>query len=273
MTDLTPEDRNLVDLARDGCEPSESDRRRVRIALVAQLGVGAGLTSASAVGAATATANAAPLGIVKIVAAVLLSSVVAGGGAIAVRHSARTTALPSPPASTSAASAPLAPPAAANALVDGVTAPAVADQPPPAKAPTMMQAPRRATPAALTPTTQHIVDPVPSEPPALAEPAAPAAPTAASPTTLDAETQLVRAGVAAMHGGDPARALAAFDEHAQQYPDGFLAEERSGERVFALCALGRTVEASEAARRFLASYPRSPLAARVRASCAATSNP
>jgi RNA polymerase sigma-70 factor (ECF subfamily) len=97
--------------------------------------------------------------------------------------------------------------------------------------------------------------------------------TAAAPTTLDAETQLVRAGVSALHAGDAAEALAAFDQHARLYPTGFLAEERSGERVLALCDLGRKADASDAARAFLAAYPRSPLAARVRASCATPSNP
>jgi RNA polymerase sigma-70 factor (ECF subfamily) len=76
-----------------------------------------------------------------------------------------------------------------------------------------------------------------------------------------------------LHAGEAAAALAALDQHARLYPNGFLAEERAGERVLALCDLGRTAEASEAARAFLARYPRSPLAVRVKGSCAAPSNP
>ena len=52
-----------------------------------------------------------------------------------------------------------------------------------------------------------------------------------NPTTLEDETRLVRAGMAALRGGDPARALALFDDHAQSYPNGALAEERAAERI------------------------------------------
>jgi RNA polymerase sigma-70 factor (ECF subfamily) len=83
----------------------------------------------------------------------------------------------------------------------------------------------------------------------------------------------LREGVSALHAGDAARALAAFDEHARLYPNGFLSEERAGERVLALCDLGRTAEAGAAASAFLAQHPRSPLAARVRSSCGGRSNP
>jgi len=91
-----------------------------------------------------------------------------------------------------------------------------------------------------------------------------------APTTIEAETRLVRAGVAALHAGDAARALAAFDQHARDYPNGLLAEERSAERVIALCDLGRRADARVGAVGFLRQYPHSPLAARVRSACAST---
>jgi len=93
------------------------------------------------------------------------------------------------------------------------------------------------------------------------------APSPLSPTTLENETRLVRAGIAALHAGDPAAALAFFDEHARSYPNGALAEERAAERVTALCDLGRDDEASRAAASFMREHPRSPLAARVSAGC------
>jgi hypothetical protein len=52
-----------------------------------------------------------------------------------------------------------------------------------------------------------------------------------------------------------------------------LAEERAGERVIALCALGRVAEARSAARDFVAAYPRSPLVARIDPPCAAAPVP
>jgi RNA polymerase sigma-70 factor (ECF subfamily) len=92
-------------------------------------------------------------------------------------------------------------------------------------------------------------------------------------SALDSETRLVRAGLAALHAGDPARALSLFDEHARTYPQGILADERAVERVVSLCELGRVPEARAAALLFLRDHGASPLSARVRASCGAASNP
>ena len=83
----------------------------------------------------------------------------------------------------------------------------------------------------------------------------------------------MRAGVAALHAGDAARALTLFDQHAREYPHGILAEERAAERIAALCALGREAEAREAGAAFLRDHRRSPLSARVRGLCGVRSNP
>ena len=62
MSDLTPEDKALIELARGGNEPTSLDRNRVSRALVAQLGVASGLatakTSSAAAGSAAASATA-----------------------------------------------------------------------------------------------------------------------------------------------------------------------------------------------------------------------
>ena len=47
-----------------------------------------------------------------------------------------------------------------------------------------------------------------------------------------------------------------------------LAEERAAMRVFTLCGMGKIEEAHLEAERFLARWPRSPQAPRVRAGCA-----
>jgi hypothetical protein len=93
----------------------------------------------------------------------------------------------------------------------------------------------------------------------------PAAPSA-GPDTLVAETRRLREAHAALQGGDGARALALLEEQSAGGPQ--LREERAAGRILALCSLGRTDEARAAASRFLAESPRSPLAGRVRASCA-----
>jgi RNA polymerase sigma-70 factor (ECF subfamily) len=85
---------------------------------------------------------------------------------------------------------------------------------------------------------------------------------------LGAEAQLLRDADAALRANEPARALALLDRHAASFPNGLLVEERTAERVVVLCALGRTDEARDLASKFLADHRRSPLAERVRASCA-----
>jgi len=100
-----------------------------------------------------------------------------------------------------------------------------------------------------------------------------AAAIASSPSSLPTvspvaeETRLLRAASEALRADDPARALALLDEHGRRFPRGALAEERSVERVSALCKLGRVDEAHTEAERFLIATPDSPLAASVRASC------
>jgi thioredoxin-like negative regulator of GroEL len=69
-----------------------------------------------------------------------------------------------------------------------------------------------------------------------------------------------------LHAGSAAQALSALDQLAQQVPHGTLMEERDATRALAQCALGRS---SSIANAFLARYPRSVHAARVRSACTA----
>jgi len=62
------------------------------------------------------------------------------------------------------------------------------------------------------------------------------------------------------------RAVALLDEHASRYPEGALSLERGGERVVALCKLGR-VDAPTV-RSYLSSHPNLPLTDRVQQACA-----
>jgi hypothetical protein len=304
MTDLNPEDEALLDLARDGHEPTGADRGRVRTALIAQLGIGTGL----AVSTAVATSAASTMLVTKLITAVVVV-VAIGGGALVVARAGHAPRAPEVAASPAAASeqqtdiprfvapsvvapAPLANEALASAPMDGKAAHPSAAPPRPSVDIDRSKGARSARPveeiarpvlpspsgvsagaaelgadpfAVPAPAAQN---PQPDVPPSL--PVPPAPPT---PTTLEAETRLVRAGVAALHAGDSARALALFDEHARSYPNGILAEERAAERVAALCDLGRDAEARTAAAAFLRDHPRSTLSARVQASCGARSNP
>jgi hypothetical protein len=254
MNDLLPEDTALLDLARDGHEPTPSDRARVRAALIAKLGAGAGLaTAASTLTAATSAtgtvghtaSSAATAGFAaKALGVVAFVAVVGGGGALAYRATQRLN---------TASPALTLPPAVRPSELS--TPPLASSEPLPMAPP--LAIPRLTTPKPLDGTSvRPNVAPIGAAVPPL------------NPTTLEAETRLVRAGIAALRGGDPAGALDLFDEHARSYPNGALAEERAAERITALCDLDRVDEANRAAAAFLREHSGSPLVARVSAGCA-----
>ncbi|MEP6654240.1 MAG: hypothetical protein ABJA82_12825 [Myxococcales bacterium] len=348
MNDLTAEDGRLLALARDGHEPTDVDRGRMRARLVAELGVGTGFvvtaaatsTSAAAAGTAGALSSGgagagiaaggsfalsgapATLAVAKVISIILLGTVVGGGG-VATYHavSARRAGESSRPAMQSLGTAharrinppgradqPLTRANAAEALAQRTfAARATAGDPPPARAARVVTirsetttsrtapddapaSPRDApvsTPDAPVSTPEVSLAPPPAfvpafvparelslPPPQVSVPArkADASPTR-PPSVLESERRLVKGGLAALHAGDAARALTLFDQHERDYPDGLFAEERGAERIVSLCELGRKSDARAAARAFLRDHDRSPLAARVRASCGAPSYP
>ena len=312
MSDLTPEDRALLDLARGGHDPGASDRDRVRTAIAAQLGIAAGLVSSSAgaVGGASAAGGVLPgVGLVAakfIGAAVIVVSACAGGvvvyRALRTEPSAPATTLvaapatvarapvaekdipvpastvvaalrvetmtpwtrPEPLARADRAAQPTAPTGAPGAMPQpasrfaGTTDihPAVANAAPLDTAATVPVAPGHAGTLGLAPML-----PTATGTSAIAVASAP------SPSTLLAETELIRAGLAALHVADPARALALFDRHEREFPAGILADERDVERIAALCDLGRREDARARASSFLRRRPNAPLTGRVLMSC------
>jgi hypothetical protein len=312
---LSPEDRGLLDRARDGHEPTGADRARVRAALAAQIGLGASLVSTSAGAGSTALASSSFAGIaIKIAVTVAVVGGLTGAGALAYHRSARpagvapvvqTSSTPKPAQAmvVSRPAGPAAPPTEMarlsplpESVADNATPPPVGDPRtaspgvpafPPATAilparrnPDMPSLPitngakATAVSAREAPPVSGPVDAVPSRtsdtpaPPAdSAIPAPPPPPL--PPTTLERETRLVGAAVTALHAGDAARALVLLDEHARQFPEGALAQERIAERITALCMLGRRDEARAAAGAFLRGHGGSPLVDRVRASCGA----
>jgi hypothetical protein len=249
---LSPEDRDLLASARAELDPSAEDKKRVRGALAAQIGLVASMSATSATAGAgatgaTGTAIAAASGAgtltktAGVFAIVAITSGIGAGAYVATRPRPAVVA-PIPvetgaaPASSSAVSVP--PPLTTTAPVT----------PPPVET----------TSAALPPTK------TPSKA-ASASAAATVSPPAEG--SLSAETHLVRDATSALQRGDGTTALASLDEHARRFPHGVLSEERDAQRVLALCSLGRTAEARTRAARFTEQHPRSALAAKVRDSC------
>lgn len=271
MTDLSREDRALLELARDGHEPSEMDRRRVRTALTARLGVAAGVavstmavgsaTSAGAGGAGMAAVAAggasAWLGVAKVVAVIGLLGAAGGGGILVYRAgNPRPVARDARPQVASVSVQPPGRKLARSMSLD--------------RAPEIKLSPLAVTPPVLRGGSGER-GASRATPRAGANPSA--SPVPRTPNILESEIRLVQGGVAALHAGDARGALTLFDEYSDVYPHGLLAEECTVERVMALCALRRDRDARAAAAVFLRGHPGSPLVGRILESCGGPSNP
>jgi hypothetical protein len=270
MSDLSPEGRALLKAARDDFEASAEDCSRIDRALTARLGLAAGAiagaTTATSVRAAAAGANGATVAgasgmtaalVVKCVAAVLLVGA-AGVGAGSIYRASRRDLAPPPPMLV-AEVPPRVPITVAKVAASPVPSPGAVRSPSPSE-PYLTQP--ILVPIVRSPATgAHTRSSLPVTP----EPSA--AGLGSPDATLGAETQLMRPADQALRTGDPARALELLDEHERRFPQGVLAEERSAERVTALCGLGRVDEAHAEAARFIATHADSPLVSSVRRSC------
>jgi hypothetical protein len=236
---LTPGARAIVDAARGDDEPGAGDRERVRAKVLAALAAG-GAAGAGAAGKASAATSATAGGALATKLAVIAVAVagLATGAYLAMRSPSTTT---TPPPSQSEVSALPPEPQPEPEVVPEVTADASIEMAP-----------------------EDVPDPAP-KPRAKRKVEAPALSPADS---LREERALIARASDALRDGDGAAALAAVKEHQRRFPDGLLIEERSAARVQALCALGRTADGTSAREAFLARWPRSVHAAKVRAACA-----
>ncbi len=263
---LFPHDRALLEAGREGLEPSLDDRKRLRGAIAAQIGIAATISAASAGATATSSAaatvattgatvasgsGAAAAGatVVTVMKGLAVLVLLAGAGTLGYRsmHSPVTPTGVSHPAAVAPPPSAVVPPAV-NTVEKSTPVP-VAEEPAawPMSASSVVVsgsvAARAPTPSAKSPFTE-----------------APAG-------ALSQETHLVADARAALRSGDASRALTLLEEHARRFPGGVLSEERDAERVAALCAAGRGNEAHTRAARFSRDYPRSALGAKVRAAC------
>jgi hypothetical protein len=264
MSDLSDEAKALFSRSRGELTPSEEDLRRVERAVLlgttaaaagaASLGVsGSAAAAAGTQVATTAVGSAASAGL-KVLLTFAFAAGLGAGGVLTYR-------LTEPPVQLVAPSAPPARQAASARSAAPALVPRSADSAPPRERAegdrAVSDAPaKRAAPKSLPDSGGS--KPLPStEPPGVQRGAA-----------VAEEARLLRDADRALRSGDAEAALALLEQHERAHPGGTLVEERAAERVFALCAGGRLTEARSAAARFLEQYPRSPLAERVRATCA-----
>ncbi|HEX3775651.1 MAG TPA: hypothetical protein VHV51_14365 [Polyangiaceae bacterium] len=234
MDELGPRARALLDAAEGADDPASADAVRVRAAVLSRIG-SAGF-GAALFSLSLEQAKAFLGAAVPKLATVALLAV----GTSALYHHWREH-----------------PNALANASVPAVvSAPAVAAAPPVAPSSTSPQATRApsAEPAQVR-----------SKPHPLAK--------ALQRDDLEAEMRLVRAADAALRAGDLALSQNLLIQHAREFPNGALAEEREGLRVIATCEGSATESTRRAANRFLQRAPRALIAGRIRAACAGLDEP
>ena len=304
MSDLSNEDRSLFDSARAGYEPREEDRQRVLSGVLLRAGVVAGMTSAVNAGAATAGAAAAPVtgavissGLIGLafkitlwmaigaslgVAGYAVSRSGSSGARVVLSNAPSRTAANTPKSAGSERSsgAPEERPTARlaetplPAALSSLAGPQQAAAPGPDGAP--IARPYVGASSALSAPASGQNDAAPlavaTQAPAIAvfpseAPAASLSPPALA-LALSVEARALAKVESALKEGLGAEALRLVEDQRRQFARGALQPERDAARIVALCAVGRVAEARAAARDFLATSPRSPLAARIRASCA-----
>jgi outer membrane biosynthesis protein TonB len=261
--DASPLARSLLASAEEDAPSS-----RQRAAVAKRLGIAAGLLAGTSEVGAGAVAGAGALWWkIGIVVAVLGGAIT--GGVALLREAepaaevAATTTAPARAPIQAPARATLEPPPAPEP-------PAPAIEPPPTP-PTPAALPAKPTPpspatAKAKAKAKAIPPPAPEAIPPPAPEAAPAPPPAApiDARRLAAEVAVLDRARAALRRGDADAATAALDEHARDFADGALGAEAEVVRIEALVHAGQADAARERARAFLARFPQSPLAKRLR---------
>jgi hypothetical protein len=263
MTDeLHPELKSLFERARADEDPSSADRGAVRGALSARLGVAVAAGAATALGANTVAAQgvgvASAIGAkTGVVGAAALWLVV--GATIGTGVSLATVPAPTDPAS------PV--PAAAHGVAQRLEARASDRSARTDSTPVGVTALRglQAAPQSKQPPKSR---PLSSKPPTSYSGFADREATRTSAPALGAETHALAAVQQALRDDRPEQALGLLEAQERTFAQGVLQAERAAARVLALCAGKRLAEARAAAAEFLREYPDSPVADRVRASCA-----
>ncbi|WP_437648751.1 hypothetical protein [Sorangium sp. So ce362] len=301
MDELGTGERAFLDALHNADEPTDDDRRRMRAAVWARLGlagtaataVALSAAEAGAAGSASAAAAAHTVGSAAASMAVNASTAVAKGAAFTLLGAPLKIGLATLvvglatgaalylPASGEAPDAPRAQEAAriadpmprtphaaapSGASSDGAPPPAEASALAEAGAPAEASDPARVGAPAEASAARAAAS-APRAPAPRPRPPPPAAAARSGSDGLDAEIALLRDAQQALQAGQFAQALSKLNEHASRYPRGVLSTEREASRAIALCRSGRTASGRAIAARLLAKSPGSPLATRVRAAC------
>lgn len=285
MNDLSDDAKALFDAARQAQEPTARDRELVRTAVLLRIGGAAATLGVAKAGAAATLGQGAVLASgskMLLALKVVVGLTVAGGIGTFAYHSLApdTGALQAQPHSRGAidsatrstpALASVFPPEPSRDADPEVQAPgstatsaklhAAETKPTPPRPPPRLETPRPPSIAAAEP--GHRSAPAGDMPGTGTFPEVPA-----KTSDLSLEARALSLVQRAVREGRSSEALALLDQQERDFPHGELRQERVAARVVALCAAGRAGEARALAAGFLARAPRSPLAARMRTTCA-----
>ncbi len=233
MNELKAETRALLELGREGDDPSDEAIDQNRRKLAVRIGAAALGTSVVA-GSATKAAAASAVGVWTSAKVIAVCGVVIASGAALGTYALRGE--------------PAAPPAASVVKPSALGASSSVRE-------------QQALAADIPPSEPL----VPARPEPQSRPSSSAKGEGAR--SIQSELELIRGAQKHLHRNDARAALALLSEHARRFPSGALAEEREASRVFALCQLGDAAGARSLAERFVRRSPNSPFVERVRASC------
>lgn len=224
MTSLSHQARLVVNDGKDAHQPTNADRLRVTELLAKQVGAASlGIASSAQAASGLASSHSLPM-LLKVIGAIGLTAM---GGAF-YAASRKPPLVVSPPN---------------DAVVVQLSA---------VPAPPRVQATSPVQPAETVELAAS-AQPVPAE-------QAPRASRSRSDSLGEEVAILTQAG-RELRNGRPEAALKALDEHQRKFPSGALAQERARARIQALCALGRTSQATaESARLARTSPAQLPLA-------------
>jgi hypothetical protein len=249
--------RFLLEAARQDCAPRAARERALLSVSSVALSVGVA-SSAAAYGSPASLAKASGWLVAKWLVAGLGSGIVTLALAQGVQQLATRPASPAPSAPSTLATAVRKAPRAGSAREQPVLNPQgdVPATPPAAFPDVAVSAPVAAVAAPRAAL---------SAPSSSAELGVPALPGSnAEPSPLTRELSLLEQARHALAQHAAARALQALNDYHAQFPNGSLQAEAAALRVEALGQAGDRASAQRLAAAFLASYPTSPLAARVR---------
>ena len=298
MSDLHPSARALIEAAKRGeaSFPPEAGARVHRSVLRRAAAFGAALATTSTVSAASKAGAlvatlTGPLAIPGVVGAVAgVAFLVLKAGALPPEPQALMATAHPAPSHVAVVFAPVAPAPVVAAPLEIPSA--IAAEPPPlapvvaTPLPAFTTSRRQVTPVAApivgptaaaiespAPPLAGVAAPAPGVAPAVTPTVATASASRVGPTTaaadLAGDLDRLRRVHEALRAGRAEAALMLLDREGQGLEAGPLAEEAQGARVSALCQLGRVADARAATVRFLAAWPASPLAMRLRGGCAA----